>query len=430
MTRPNVNFEPEAWVAIDDLKPHPKNPRVDLRDNPARFQSLKDSIEQGVFEPIKVSKRTGYCLAGNQRISAFKELGYEEVPVMYNDCANEEEEMQVVIKDNNEWGAYDYEALSGLMQDFSFELDSLGLSEADRKELDRLSKKSKRDEKEDTVPETPKVPKAKIGDVYKLGNHRLMCGDSTNLEHVAQLMNGHKADMVFTDPPYNVNYKGQGKKTSNTIENDHMSREEFRTFLEKVFIAYKSAVKNSAPFYVCHSSSSQRDFEDAMEKVGLKTRNQIIWNKTVASMGWGDYRWKHEPIFYATFDKAGVEFYGDRSQYTVWNESWDAQKIIENAKKMCERMEKGASTVWTLSRDGNYVHPTQKPIELIEIALGNSTKSEDIVLDLFGGSGSTLIGCEKADRVCFTMELDPKYVDVIIQRWEEYSEQTAELLTQ
>lgn len=428
--RPKITFSTEIqWAKLSDLKPHPKNPRVDLREYAEKFELLKQSILGGLFEPIKISKQTGYCLAGNQRLKVFEDLGYDEVPVQYNDCPTEKEEVEVMIKDNNELGAYNFTDLDSLLREYGLDRLEMMLNEMDIKQLDRVAKENKKSLTEDDIPPAPTEPKAKYGDVYQLGEHRLMCGDSTKLEDVERLMDGQKADMVFTDPLYNVNYSGRGKNTSNTIKNDSMSREDFRAFLEKVFSCYRAAAKTSAPFYVCHSSSSQRDFEDAMENAGLKVRNQIIWNKTIASMGWGDYRWKHEPIFYATIEGEGTQFYGDRSQYTVWDEKWDEQKIIRNLKRISEKQEKGGSTVWTLSRDGNYVHPTQKPIELIEIALENSSKKEDIVLDLFGGSGSTLIGAEKCGRRAFLMELDPKYVDVIIKRWEDYAEQKAVKLT-
>ena len=145
-------------------------------------------------------------------------------------------------------------------------------------------------------------------------------------------------------------------------------------------------------------------------------------------MGWGDYRWKHEPLFYASFENKSSQFYGDRSQYTVWDEKWDVEKLKKNVQKMCEKLEKGGSTVWKIGRDSNYVHPTQKPIELIEIAIRNSSKVEDIILDLFGGSGSTLIAAEKTDRIAYLMELDPRYADVIIARWEDYAEKKAKKL--
>lgn len=434
--RPTVNFKVEAWIKIEDLVEHPKNPRIDLRQDKARFESLKESILEGVFEPIKVSRKTGYCLAGNQRIKAFSDLGFEEVPAMYNDCETEKEELIVLIKDNNEWGAPDWDATADLLKANLLALETLGFNEADMRFLKKRMDQTERDAFEDEVPEAPAKPRAKLGDIYQLGEHRLMCGDSTSLEDVKKLMNGQKADMVFTDPPYNVDMTGKNEmlkkfgkarrdESTFGMQNDNMGREEFRTFLIKVFEAYREVAKSSAPFYVCHSSSSQRDFEDAMELAGLRIRNQIIWNKTIASMGWGDYRWKHEPIFYASFGGESTSFYGDRSQYTVLDESWDADKIRRNILKLGEKFDKGGSTVWKMSRDQNYVHPTQKPIELVEQAIRNSSKEEDIVLDLFGGSGSTLIGAHKTGRIAYLMELDPKYVDVIIDRWEKYSEQKA-----
>jgi len=420
--RPKVNFKPEAWVKIGELIEHPKNPRIDLRQDKGRFESLKESILEGVFEPVKVSRKTGYCLAGNQRIKAFQDLGFEEVPVMYNDCENEKEEIQVIIKDNNEWGAYDYDQLDALVKANELALETLGFNDMDLKFLEKRQSSDK-DLIEDDVPEAPAVPTAKLGDIYQLGDHRLMCGDSTSIEDVKKLMNGQKADLVFTDPPYNVNYKGRGKKTSNTIENDHMGREEFRTFLTKVFEAYREAVKSSAPFYVCHSSSSQRDFEDAMESVGLKVKNQIIWNKTVASMGWGDYRWKHEPFYYASKEKCETQFYGDRTHSTIVDLHKTEDQLMKWIKEQQKAEKEGKFTIWTMKRDkvNDYQHPTQKPVELITYALVNSSKQGDVVLDPFMGSGSTLIACEKTNRAAVGFELDPTFVDVIVQRWVDFT---------
>ncbi len=428
MNRPKVNFKVEKWVKLADLKEHPKNPRKDLLQNPEKFASLKQSILEGVFEAVKVSSLSGFCLAGNQRLKAFADLGFDEVPVQVNEYETEKEEIRDMIKDNNEWGSYDYPLLSESLKGLELDIDALGFNEIDLKAMQRIED-TKGNTDEDYIPNVSDKSKTKIGDVFKLGEHRLMCGDATNLEHIDKLMGGMRADMVFTDPPYNVNYQGSINKTWSKINNDNVSRENFRAFLEAAFLCYRDAAKTSAPFYVCHSSKYQREFEDAMEAVGLHVRNQIIWNKKLAVLGWGDYRWKHEPIFYAVFDKSKSLFYGDRSQYTVWDEKWDEAKLIENIKNICEKQEKGASTVWTLGIiSGEYVHPTQKPIELIEIALKNSSKEQDLIVDLFGGSGSTLIGAEKTKRVCYTMELEPKYVDVIRKRWEDYTGEKAEQL--
>ena len=229
--RPKVNFKPEAWIKIDDLKEHPKNPRVDLSQRTEQFEKLKMSIEEGVFEPIKVSTLSGFCIAGNQRLRAFRELGYDEIPVQYNEYENEKDEIRDMIKDNNEWGAYDYLKLAENLKNLDLSLDSLGLNDLDLRLLDRISLKPEKDAIEDDVPDLPNKTSIKLGDIFKLGDHRLMCGDSTKKEDAEKLMDGAKADLIITDPPYNVNYSGRGKKTSNKIENDNMSREDFRAFL-------------------------------------------------------------------------------------------------------------------------------------------------------------------------------------------------------
>lgn len=286
-------------------------------------------------------------------------------------------------------------------------------------------------DKDDEVPEVAEESSTQIGEIWKLGRHRIMCGDATNPEHIKKLMDGQQADVVFTDPPYNVNYKGHGKKTSNGIANDNMADSAFGKFLEKVFKNYVEAVKAGAGLYVFHSSSSQAQFEYAIEKAGMEVKNQLIWNKPAAALGWGDYRWKHEPFFYCAVKGKKVQFYGDRKHSTVWDfQKTDAQ-LFAWAQKMKRAEEQGKTTVWSMARDkvGEYVHPTQKPVELIVYALRNSSKSGDLVLDFFMGSGSTLIAAEKSERSCFGLELDPKYVDVIIKRWEDYTGEKAEKIT-
>lgn len=234
--------------------------------------------------------------------------------------------------------------------------------------------------------------------------------------------------MSFTDPPYNVDYSGKGKKTSNTILNDKMSPQQFATFLQDVFASYRMALAESAAMYVCYASRTHREFENALEANGFKVKAQIIWAKALASMGWSDYRWKHEPILYCSLEGKKVPFYGDRTHVTTWEHEPSDAELLLGAKSMLESETEGSTTLWSLGRDSDYEHPTQKPIHLIEIALKNSSKPGDNVLDLFGGSGSTLIACQQLDRKCFTMELDPKYCDVIVKRWERFTKQEAKLL--
>jgi DNA modification methylase len=279
------------------------------------------------------------------------------------------------------------------------------------------------DDKDDDVPEIPENPKTKPGDVYELGPHRLECADSTNSSSYARLMLGQKADMVFTDPPYNVNYKGQGEKTSEGIMNDKMDVSKFREFLSAVFSCMKDAVKGGGGLYVFHSSSSQAVFEEAMTASGLEIKNQLIWNKPMAALGWGDYRWKHEPFFYAGFKGTAPNFYGDRTHGTVIDFQKTDNQLANWAKRQKQAEKEGRTTIWSMKRERvkDYVHPTQKPVELVMYAIQNSSKVGDIVLDPFLGSGSTLIAAEKTSRICYGLELDPKFADVIVERYVQFT---------
>lgn len=280
--------------------------------------------------------------------------------------------------------------------------------------------------KDNIIPEKV-TPRAKYGQVWKLGNHRLMCGSSTEPKDIEKLLDGEKVDMVFTDPPYNVNYSGRGKDTSRTIENDHMEEEQFDEFLDDVFKMMHGATKEEAPLYIFHSSSTQIQFEASLNRNKMEVINQIIWNKPTASMGWGDYRFKHEPMFYAKKKGSKIDFYGDRTNTTIIDFTKDEKELIHWAKQQKEAERQGLTTIWTMKRDSvnEYVHPTQKPVELIEFAVKNSSIKGESVLDLFGGSGSTMIACEKLGRRNYSMELDPEFVDIIIQRWEDYTKEKA-----
>jgi site-specific DNA-methyltransferase (adenine-specific) len=331
-------------IKISDIKLNPVNPRA-IKDK--RFEALCKSIKEFPkmmrLRPIVIDKQAdNIALGGNMRLRALIELGYTEIDDNWViDCGDmtEEEKKRFVVVDNIGFSSWDMDILSSNYE--VEELKGYGLEEQ------YIIEDFGDNPQDDVVPEAPE-PICKLGQIWKLGKHRLMCGDSTNIDHVEKLMDGKKADMVFTDPPYNVNYSGRGKETSNTIKNDNKSDPEFDDFLSKIFSSYKNGCKISCPFYICHSSSSQIIFEKAMVKTDLIVKNQIIWNKTVASMGWGDYRWKHEPIFYATYGKKAVKFYGDRCQYTVWNENWSIDKLKANLKKIAEKQEKGGGLLYGL----------------------------------------------------------------------------------
>lgn len=396
-----------------NAKKHPKK----------QIAQVAESIKQfGFRQPIVIDSKN-VVVIGHARLEAAKLLGLAEVPVHLADNLTDVQIKALRLADNklneSKWD------LDLAIEELK-EIDAAGLGmEITGFERDLLHDLSD----EDQVPPLPEVAESKLGDIYELGNNRVMCGSATSKDDVTKLMNGKLADMIFTDPPYNVNYSGRGKNTSNTIKNDNQDEQSFRKFLTEAFHRYVESSKNEAGMYCCYASSTHREFEDSLNEAAYEVKNQIIWVKLVASMGWGDYRWKHEPILYCHKRSAKINFYGDRSQYTVWEDEPTDEQILKRAKAMLTKEESGGSTVWRLNRDRAYDHPTQKPLKLCEIAIKNSSQRGGLVIDFFGGSGSTLIAAEELGRHCYAMELDPRYVDVIVKRWENWTGQKAKKLT-
>lgn len=347
---------------------------------------LTESIRTfGMVDPIIVNRnpaRENVVIGGHQRLRVAMAEGLGSVPVVYLDLT-EEQERELNLRLNNNQGQWDWDALANFDQAL---LEKVGFDSAD---LDKIFRDIDGDDDYDTEKAASLItePKAKSGDLYQLGEHYLFCGDSTDPKSIQSALAGSRADMVFTDPPYNVNYEGAGKKTSRKIENDSMEPEEFQQFLTKAFAAMTGGISPQAPLYVCYASRTHREFENALNQSGFKVRNQIIWVKKVASMGWGDYRWKHEPILYCVREGNKTNFYGDRSQYTTWDQEMTDEDLLRFVKKGIEKDESGRSTVWRLGRDSNYDHPTQKPVQLVTHAIRNSSKRGDLVLDPFGGGG-------------------------------------------
>lgn len=245
---------------------------------------------------------------------------------------------------------------------------------------------------EDEVPEKPDVPVSQPGDLWVLGRHRILCADSTTEDVIPMLLRDAMADLAFTDPPYNVDYEGYTDEKL-TIQGDRMTAEQFKSFLTTAFHQCARGLKSGGSLYVCHPSSWQREFQDALERADFDVRCQIIWAKNTFAWGFGRYKFQHEPMFYCHRKGQSDPWYGDKSQSTLW------------------QLNKPAAS---------RLHPTMKPVELVRRAIANSSKPGDVVLDLFGGAGSTLIACEKAGRAARLVELDPVYCDVIIRRWEEF----------
>lgn len=399
-------------VSIHAITPYEKN----AKEHPeGQVEKIANSIKAfGFNQPIVVDKND-VIIVGHGRYQAAQKLGMVEVPVIKLDIG-EDAANAYRLADNklneSEW-------------DMKLVIDELKTMDEAMIELTGFSKDLliDVDEKDDVVPAGATGDRIHLGEVWKCGEHYLMCGDSTNPDMVRTLVMDQRADMIFTDPPYNVNYKGRGKETSEGIKGDDVSDTEFDTFLDWVFKNYKASLKPGGGMYVFHSTSSQKQFQDAIERNGFEIKNQLIWNKPTASMGWGDYRWKHEPFFYAGIKRVKTQFYGDRRNTTVIDFHDSEEKLIAWVKRQKKLEYEGKATIWTMKRDSvnDYVHPTQKPVELITYALFNSSKEGDIVLDLFGGSGSTMIACQKTGRIARIMELDTKYVETILTRFAEYT---------
>ncbi len=375
---------------IDELIPYEKNPRK----NDEAVKYVAESIKAFGFKVPIVIDKNNVIVAGHTRYKASKKLKLTEVPCIVADDLTDEQIKAYRLADNKvaEKADWDFELLDAELDElFDFDMTLFGFEDV----LEETEAKD--DGYEVNVPEEPK---SKPGDIYQLGRHRLMCGDSTSVEDVEKLMNGVKVDLLITDPPYNVAYEGKTKDAL-TIENDSMEDEQFRQFLRSAFFAADSVMKEGAVFYIWHADSEGYNFRGACHDIGWQVRQCLIWNKNVMVMGRQDYHWKHEPCLYGWKAGASHLWASDRKQTTIL----DFERPSRNAE-----------------------HPTMKPVPLFDYQIQNNTKKEDVVLDLFGGSGTTLIACEQNGRTSYTMELDCKYVDVIIDRWETLTGEKAVLV--
>lgn len=381
-------------VSIDKIKPYENNPRNNDQGVDAVAKSIKEFNWQ---QPIVVDK-DNVIIVGHTRYKAAKKLGMDKVPVVVADNLSPEQVKAYRLADNKtgeltnwDMGLLDDELADIAdidMSDFGFDLD-LGNDEAKVQE-------------DDFDEEVPEEPKSKLGQIYQLGRHRLMCGDSTNPEMVKKLVGGVQCDLLLTDPPYNVGYEGK-QKSKMTIKNDRQEDDEFYKFLFDAFNAAKDNLKQGASFYIWYASSEAANFNNAANNSGLSVREELIWEKNNLVMGRQDYQWKHEPCLYGWVEGGSHSWYSDRKQTTVMH--FDKPQRSD-------------------------LHPTMKPIALFDYQIKNSTKSGDTVLDLFGGSGTTIMACEQDGRNACVMEYDPKYVDVIIKRWEEFTGKKAELISE
>lgn len=379
-------------IALKDLKPYENNPRKN--DDAVKY--VAESIKEFGFKVPIVIDKNNVIVAGHTRYKAAKKLKISEVPCIIADDLTDEQIKAFRLADNKvaEKAEWDFDLLNAELDDIiDLDMELFGFEDA----LQDDAEEAVEDEFE---VELPAEPKSKLGDIYQLGDNRLMCGDSTVLEDVEKLMGGEQADMLLTDPPYNVNYEGKTKDKLK-IKNDQMENDNFRQFLTDAFSNADIVMKPGAVFYIWHADKEGYNFRGACFDAGWTVRQCLIWNKNSMVMGRQDYQWKHEPCLYGWKEGAGHLWASDRKQTTVINFDKPTR---------------------------NDMHPTMKPIPLFDYQIKNNTKGGDVVLDLFGGSGTTIMACEQNGRRGYCMEYDPRYVDVIINRWEKFTGEKAVLL--
>jgi DNA modification methylase len=401
----------ERW-SIDRLVPYARNARTHSDEQVAQIAA---SIKEWGWTTPVLADPTGQIIAGHGRVMAARKLGMKSVPVMVAAGWTDAQKRAYVIADNklalnagwdNELLALELAELDGL----GFDVELTGFSDEEIKALMPVEVTEGLTDP-DAAPAVQENPVTVPGDVWIMGKHRLMCGDSTDEASAFLLLEGQQADMVFTDPPYGVSYAdkneslnkaSKGNHIQTEIMNDHLRGDALGAFFLAIFSTMAAVMKPGCPFYVCAPQGGEQMMMMMMMmmKAGIPMRHELIWIKNNHVLGRADYHYKHEPILYGWKDGAGHPWYGGRDKFSTWHVDKPMQSNL---------------------------HPTMKPVELVEIALENSSKRGDTVLDLFGGSGTTLIACEKTGRINRSMELDPKYCDVIVKRWQDFTGQKATL---
>jgi len=377
---------------VKDLLPADYNPRKDLKPGDPEYEKLKRSIEQfGYVEPVIWNEKTGRVVGGHQRLKVLTDMGITEVDVVVVDMDTEKEKaLNIALnKISGEWDTEKLALVIADLQGTDFDVSLTGFDPEELEDLFRDDVEGGVKEDDFDVEEELKKPTfSKAGDLWMLGEHRLFCGDSTKPETFDLLMNGKKANLVVTDPPYNVDYKGSAGK----IKNDSMAEDQFEQFLLAAYQQMEAAMADDASIYVFHSDSHGLAFRKAFEEAGFYLSGCCIWKKQSLVLGRSPYQWQHEPVLFGWKKKGKHQWYTGRKESTIWE--------FDKPKK-------------------NKDHPTMKPIALVSYPIMNSTMTGCLVLDPFGGSGSTLIACEQTGRVCYTVELDEKFCDVIVRRYIE-----------
>lgn len=376
-------------VSISKLVPYVNNART---HSPEQINKLRSSLREfGFINPVIIDKDYG-IIAGHGRVIAAKEEGIDEVPCVFVDYLTEAQKKAYILADNRMAmdAGWDEELLKLEIESLQAEDFDVSFTGFDEKELADLFKDKETEVKDDDYDLTAALEKASFvekGDVWVVGRHRLVCGDATNPDDVSKLMDGKRANLVLTDPPYGVSFKSS---SGLTIQNDSMKNEEFYDFLYKAFANMANHLEPGGAAYVFHADTEGLNFRQAFIAAGFHLAGCCIWVKDSLVLGRSDYQWQHEPVLYGFLQNGKHAWYSDRKQTTIWN--FKKPKRNEN-------------------------HPTSKPLDLLSYPIGNSSQENGIVIDTFGGSGSTLMACEQAKRICYTMELDEKYASVILRRY-------------
>lgn len=378
-------------LPIASLIPAEYNPRKALKPGDKEYEKIKNSIQEfGYCEPVIVNADMT-IIGGHQRVTVLQDLGYTEIDCIVIDI-DKTKEKALNIALNKITGEWNKELLADLiadLQDSDFDVSFTGFEPPEIEQLmNSVHDKEIEEDDFDVEAELEAPAMSKEGDLWILGNHRLLCGDSTLPESYDRLMDGKKANLVVTDPPYNVNYQAE----AGSIKNDKMEEEQFEKFLFAAYVNMEQSMADDASIYVFHSDSHGLAFRKAFEEAGFYLSGCCIWKKNSLVLGRSPYQWKHEPVLFGWKKGGKHQWYSDRKQSTIWE--------YDRPKK-------------------NDLHPTMKPVNLIAYPIKNSSMSNCIVLDPFGGSGSTLIACEETKRICYTIELDTKYTDVIVKRYAE-----------
>ena len=419
----NINIKHQK---VEALIPYENNPR----NNENAVEAVAGSIREFGFKNPIIVDQNNVIVAGHTRLLAAKELGLKEVPTIIADDLTTEQINAYRLVDNktNELAHWDIDMLERELSEIdSIDMEEFGFDDFPDLELDKVIEDDFEDEELDH-----EEPISQSGEIYQLGSHRLMVGDSTNKEDVRALTGGAQMDLLVTDPPYNVDYNG-GTEDAMTIENDNMGKEHFVEFLTAAFENAAEALRPGGGFYIWHAESTAGEFIKALEAAELEFRQRLIWVKSSLVLGRQDFQWKHEPCFYGWKEGAAHYFTADRTNTTVIEDApninaMNKDELKDYIKDLKDVIDEGSTILRADKPSSSRQHPTMKPVKLMAHHLVYSTRQGENVIDLFGGSGSTLMAAEQLGRNCYIMEFDPKYADVIITRWEEFTGQEAELI--